>query len=201
MDGVLDLSSKGTNDVSTTENSTDRAVSLVKPVAGPVPVSHFGVADHQFYASRMAKIPSHQRPFKLYPFRPEILATQMQYLDFTTKQHNSGNTPSRKRRCTDEVDDEERTPSENRNSPILDSEDRIDSKDVAYLNRRRKNNEAAKRSRDMRRAKEEQTKNRVAYLEHENLKLQTQVSLLKTENSKLHYMLFTNSNKAHKEQS
>lgn len=63
-------------------------------------------------------------------------------------------------------------------------------KDVAYWERRRKNNEAAKRSRDARRQKEEEIALRAAYLEQENLKLKAQIAVLKNETAKLHYMLY-----------
>ncbi|KAH9375739.1 hypothetical protein HPB48_007151 [Haemaphysalis longicornis] len=52
-------------------------------------------------------------------------------------------------------------------------------KDAAYWERRRKNNEAAKRSRDARRAKEDEIAMRAAYLEGENYKLRCQVASLR----------------------
>ena len=66
-----------------------------------------------------------------------------------------------------------------------------ETKDEAYWERRRKNNEAAKRSRDMRRAKEEEIALRAACLEQENLKLRAQVAILKNDTAKLHYMLYS----------
>ncbi|CAG2245898.1 GT [Mytilus edulis] len=63
-------------------------------------------------------------------------------------------------------------------------------KDGAYWERRRKNNEAAKRSRDMRRAKEDEIAIRAALLEQENLKLRVEVASLKTETAKLRCMLY-----------
>ncbi len=63
-------------------------------------------------------------------------------------------------------------------------------RDASYWERRRKNNEAAKRSRDSRRAKEEEIALRAAFLEQENLKLRAQVAILKNETAKLHYMLY-----------
>ena len=44
-------------------------------------------------------------------------------------------------------------------------------KDDSYWERRRKNNEAAKRSRDTRRAKEDEIAVRAVYLEQENIRL------------------------------
>ena len=63
-------------------------------------------------------------------------------------------------------------------------------KDTGYWEKRKKNNESAKRSRDARRMKEEQIAMRVVYLEQENLQLRTEVSLLKTEIEKLRCMLY-----------
>lgn len=65
-----------------------------------------------------------------------------------------------------------------------------DQKDELYWERRRKNNEAAKRSRDARRAKEDQIAIRAALLEQENLKLRVEVAALKTETAKLRCMLY-----------
>ena len=63
-------------------------------------------------------------------------------------------------------------------------------KDEAYWERRRKNNEAAKRSRDARRAKEDEIAIRAALLEQENMKLRVEVAALKTETAKLRCMLY-----------
>ncbi|XP_071963921.1 uncharacterized protein [Antedon mediterranea] len=59
-------------------------------------------------------------------------------------------------------------------------------KDELYWERRRKNNDAAKRSRDSRRAKEEEIAIRAMCLEQENWKLKTEVCCLKTEIARLH---------------
>ena len=65
-----------------------------------------------------------------------------------------------------------------------------DKKDNTYWDRRRKNNAAAKRSRDVRRAKEDEIAIRAAYLEQENLKLRVEVAALKNETAKLRCMLY-----------
>lgn len=54
-------------------------------------------------------------------------------------------------------------------------------KDDAYWERRKRNNESAKKSREMRRWKEQQTTFRVRVLEQENLKLKTEVTMLRNE--------------------
>ena len=62
--------------------------------------------------------------------------------------------------------------------------------DSAYWEKRRRNNESAKRSRDSRRLKEEQLALRVVYLEQENLQLHTEVSILKSEIERMRCMLY-----------
>ncbi|XP_054153008.1 GATA zinc finger domain-containing protein 7-like [Oppia nitens] len=66
-----------------------------------------------------------------------------------------------------------------------------DLKDDAYWERRRKNNEAAKRSRDARRAKEDEIAIRAAFLEQENLKLRVEIAQLKSETNKLRCLLYS----------
>ena len=58
-------------------------------------------------------------------------------------------------------------------------------KDEKYWARRRKNNLAAKRSRDARRMKENQIAVRADFLERESDQLRKQIEDLKTENQKL----------------
>lgn len=48
-------------------------------------------------------------------------------------------------------------------------------KDESYWERRRRNNESARRSRESRRMKEDQTHYKLLYLENENLQLRTEV--------------------------
>lgn len=64
-------------------------------------------------------------------------------------------------------------------------------KDQLYWERRRKNNEAAKRSREARRAKEEEMTIRANYLEQENMKLRVEIAALKTETSRIKCMLYS----------
>ena len=58
-----------------------------------------------------------------------------------------------------------------------------------FVERRKKNNEAAKRSRDARRAKEDEVSIRAAFLEQENIQLKWDVTKLKAETSKLKAVL------------
>jgi bZIP factor len=74
-------------------------------------------------------------------------------------------------------------------SPMLPTST-VDEKDAAYWERRRKNNEAAKRSRDARRAKEDEIAIRAAFLEQEYIRLKYENAVLKDENTKIKCMLY-----------
>ena len=61
----------------------------------------------------------------------------------------------------------------------------LNMEEVPLQERRKKNNEAAKRSRDTRRAKEDEIAIRAAFLEQENLQLKWEAARLRTEISRL----------------
>jgi hypothetical protein len=61
----------------------------------------------------------------------------------------------------------------------------IEVKDPSYWEKRKKNNESAKRSRDIKRTKEEQLSMRVIYLEQENLQLRTELGMLRNETEQM----------------
>lgn len=61
--------------------------------------------------------------------------------------------------------------------------------DAKYWERRRRNNEAAKRSRDVRRANERRVLLRAALLERENARLRSEVDMLTDDALRLHYHL------------
>lgn len=62
-------------------------------------------------------------------------------------------------------------------------------KDQTYWERRHRNNESARRSREARRQKEEAVSFRVVYLENENMQLRTEVSMLRQEIEKLRSLM------------
>ena len=130
-------------------------------------------------------IAKNTRPFKAYPKDPLSLTiggaelmydleSSEAYSEFrkrmleTMKQSNEGMI-TKMRKVT--------------KSPVPTST--VDEKDAAYRERRRKNNEAAKRSRDARRAKEDEIAIRAAFLEHENKRLKYELSVLKNETAKI----------------
>jgi len=64
-----------------------------------------------------------------------------------------------------------------------------DLKDDKYWARRKKNNHAAKRSRDARRIKENQIAMRASYLEKENSTLRAEMEKIRRENARLKHRL------------
>lgn len=71
---------------------------------------------------------------------------------------------------------------------------RPDDRDDAYRERRRKNNEAAKRSRDTRRFKELQVAAQAERLAEENLQLKAEIAVLRSQLGYLHRMMLDNNN-------
>lgn len=65
-----------------------------------------------------------------------------------------------------------------------------DLKDDAYWDRRRRNNESAKRSREVRRIKEQSMHLRLAYLEKRNLQLTTELEMMREEAKKMHDIIY-----------
>lgn len=66
----------------------------------------------------------------------------------------------------------------------------VENKDPGYWEKRKKNNESAKRSRDNRRVKEDHLAMKNMILEQENLQLKTQVALYEAEIEKLRAMAY-----------
>ncbi|CAB05032.1 Transcription factor ces-2 [Caenorhabditis elegans] len=88
----------------------------------------------------------------------------------------------------------QRSPSRKMSVPIPEEK-----KDSAYFERRRKNNDAAKRSRDARRQKEEQIASKAHALERENMQLRGKVSSLEQEAAQLRFLLFSKISPANSE--
>ncbi|RWS08594.1 protein giant-like protein [Dinothrombium tinctorium] len=109
--------------------------------------------------------------------------------DDTSRMSNGGSSPraevNGKRSTTSQ--NAQGTTTRKRGKPLPDSE-----KDEAYWERRRKNNEAAKRSRDARRAKEDEIAIRAAFLEQENMRLRVEVAHQKGEIAKLRCIVYNN---------
>lgn len=70
----------------------------------------------------------------------------------------------------------------------------VEHKDMTYWEKRRKNNESAKKSRDQKREKEGHMLVRISYLENENIQLKARLHYLEEENKSLKALLHPNSN-------
>lgn len=135
------------------------------------------------------------RPFKAYPKDP--LALTMGPEIIYDQNANEAYTEFRKRMLDSVRKTNEGTNIKMRRvskSPGLPTSTMgiLDDKDSAYWERRRKNNEAAKRSRDARRAKEDEIAIRAAFLEQENMKLKYELVALRNETAKLRCMVYSN---------
>ncbi|XP_044581036.1 protein giant [Cotesia glomerata] len=131
------------------------------------------------------------RPFKAYPKDP--LALTVSPPEFMYDQNSKESYSEFRKRMLESVRKSNdgtnikmRRLSKNSNLPTST----VDDKDMAYWERRRKNNEAAKRSRDARRAKEDEIAIRAAYLEQENIKLKYEIIALRNETARLRCMIY-----------
>ena len=69
--------------------------------------------------------------------------------------------------------------------------DDTDPAENEYYQRRDRNNKAAKKSRDLRRIKEEATARRARQLEEENVRLRAELDVLKSETARLHFLVYS----------
>ncbi|XP_066582945.1 protein giant-like isoform X1 [Prorops nasuta] len=132
------------------------------------------------------------RPFKAYPKDPLSLSMGPVELMYD-QSSNDAYSKFRKRMLESVRKTNEGTNIKMRRvtkSPSLPTST-VDEKDAAYWERRRKNNEAAKRSRDARRAKEDEIAIRAAFLEQENIKLKYELVALRNETAKLRCMVYS----------
>ncbi|XP_020277550.1 protein giant, partial [Pseudomyrmex gracilis] len=112
------------------------------------------------------------RPFKAYPLHK----TSFPYPTYSTLDYDSNRNyekfrasmMERVKKIQDGPNPKMRRANKNNSAASTCAEKTTDGKDSTYFEKRRKNNEAAKRSRDARRAKEDELAIRVAFLEQEN---------------------------------
>lgn len=132
------------------------------------------------------------RPFKAYPKDPLSLTVGTVEMIYD-QNSNEAYSEFRKRMLESVKKSNEATNVKMRRvtkSPGLPTST-VDEKDAAYWERRRRNNEAAKRSRDARRAKEDEIAIRAAFLEQENIKLKYELVALRNETAKLRCMVYS----------
>ncbi|KAK9870816.1 hypothetical protein WA026_009778 [Henosepilachna vigintioctopunctata] len=147
-------------------------------VSSPTYVQYEGLANKLAPVVTKSKV---TRPFKAFPSHPVPIHMQSTSLDVTRnagyfqfrsqmlhqlQNQNIGATNKNMRRSTNSSQSEQNS-------------------DPSYREKRKKNNEAAKRSRDARRAKEDEIAIRCAFLEQENIRLNAEYSQMKHENTEL----------------
>ncbi|CAH1793126.1 unnamed protein product [Owenia fusiformis] len=199
LHSVIDRSSSLSSDGHESDGSLTTSVHRV---SGPLTSGHLSPRDD----SSGSEGTDSNRPFKMYPIDSSAglnplagMSSVLPGLSYgmpPSAIYGSGDSPMLSTPLMSYLAQRKRK-NDNRDHLVIDNKKTKtipeDKKDNAYWERRRKNNEAAKRSRDTRRQKEEQIAMRAAFLEQENLKLRAQVAILKNETAKLHYMLYQRS--------
>lgn len=124
------------------------------------------------------------RPFKAYPKDPLSLALIGTTTDILNKDSSEAYVEFRNRMLS-QVQNSQVT---NKNMRRTQSSKHIT--DPSYWEKRKKNNEAAKRSRDARRAKEDEIAVRCAFLEQENVQLKYRLASVEAEKKRLYDMIY-----------
>lgn len=131
------------------------------------------------------------RPFKAYPKDPFFLALGASTADAILGQESTEAYAEFRKKMLIQVRANNPPPGVTNTKMRRSSGNQAnqEGKDQSYWERRRKNNEAAKRSRDARRAKEDEIAIRAAFLEQENLKLKYEIAALRNEVAKQRCLL------------
>ncbi|EFO19202.1 hypothetical protein LOAG_09291 [Loa loa] len=135
------------------------------------------------------------RPFHIYdPTDPISALSVPPTTDFNhLKSDKTINEQSPSTQVTSSTSDADVTPAQRkvivRNETVRKKKELV--KDEAYWERRRKNNDAAKRSRDSRRQKEDEMTLRAAMLEQENIRLRLEVEHLRAEVDRLRVLVLS----------
>ncbi|XP_018329866.1 cell death specification protein 2-like [Agrilus planipennis] len=132
--------------------------------------------------------PKITRPFKAYPKDPLTLAVGVATTETILGKDSAEAYAEFRQKMLAQVQATHNTTNKNmrRNSHSIN----IHNSDPTYLEKRKKNNEAAKRSRDARRAKEDEIAIRAAFLEQENIKLKYEVATLRSEMERLRSLVY-----------
>ncbi|KAJ8919603.1 hypothetical protein NQ315_002225 [Exocentrus adspersus] len=126
------------------------------------------------------------RPFKAYPKDPLSISLIGAAHDLLNKDSSAAYMEFRQKMLA-EVQNSYKTT--NKNMRRIQSTQQVS--DPTYWEKRKKNNEAAKRSRDARRAKEDEIAVRCAYLEQENVQLRYRLAAAEAERKRLYDMLYS----------
>lgn len=130
------------------------------------------------------------RPFKAYPKVPLPLPLRINDTESLLDKDSSEAYHEFRDRMLSKVPNYNNATNKNMRR-ISQSSQNAGNSDPAYWEKRRKNNEAAKRSRDARRAKEDEIAIRCAFLEQENIQLKFRIAALESERrERLHGLVF-----------
>jgi hypothetical protein len=102
---------------------------------------------------------------------------------------NDSTSLSSHKQITSDNDDDNQSLNDTTNRMVFKKHSRtipVEEKDAGYFEKRARNNESAKRSRDTRRTKEQQIQDRVNFLEHENSRLLMENQAIRYQLSQLH---------------
>lgn len=132
------------------------------------------------------------RPFKAYPKDPFFLALGASTADAILGEESAHAYADFRKKMLQQVRANNPPPGVTNTKMRRSSQNskEQEGKDPSYWEKRRKNNEAAKRSRDARRAKEDEIAIRAAFLEQENFKLKCEIAALRNELSKQRCMIY-----------
>lgn len=133
--------------------------------------------------------PKVTRPFKAYPKDPLSLAVGVATAEAILGKDSAEAYAEFRKRMLSQVQQTHCATNKNMRRNTICSNNPL-SADPSYWEKRRKNNEAAKRSRDARRAKEDEIAIRCAFLEQENMKLRYEVAALRDETERLRSMIY-----------
>ncbi|GJQ77473.1 putative basic region leucin zipper [Trypoxylus dichotomus] len=144
---------------------------------------------YSFSTTQMVPKSKLPRPFKAYPKDPLNIAIGVVSTETLLLGQNSADAYNEfRRKMLSQVHSQNQ--GTNKNMRRNTQKNNNVNSDPTYWEKRRKNNEAAKRSRDARRAKEDEIAIRCAFLEQENLKLRCEVASLRNESERLKNMLY-----------
>ncbi|XP_023026069.1 giant isoform X1 [Leptinotarsa decemlineata] len=127
------------------------------------------------------------RPFKTYPNNPMAVAMASPGLENILGKESAEAYAEFRSRMLSQVQSCHNVTNKNMRRTQSTS---TQSADPVYLEKRKKNNEAAKRSRDARRAKEDEIAIRCAFLEQENLQLKCRIAALESDRARLQNMIY-----------
>lgn len=172
------------------EVDTTQQISINSPHESPVPQTD--IYENNNPPNQVMDITSVSssklaRPFKAFPSDPSILPISLT-TPLAIPSPNSDEYAEFRQKMLSQVQSKNGT---NKNMRRNSQSANAQNADPTYWEKRKKNNEAAKRSRDARRAKEDEIAVRCAFLERENLNLKFKLATVESERKRLHSMLYS----------